>query len=441
MIRNFLQDWLAAMLLICALLLGGASAAGVWANAALSLLALAAIGWALHAGAMRAMPCGLRWLAGSMIALPLLQLVPLPPSLWSALPGREGVARVFALIGGPSPWLPLSLDAEATLGAWLALIVPMAMVLVILASGPAGRRHAVQALVIGAVLALALGAAQVAGGEGSRLYPYAFTNFGSAVGPFANRNHLASLLLCALPALAAVAPAHAGGRVVTWLGGAVLTAGVVLVGSGAGIAMLVPVVALTIWLGRSNGAQRPALAMLAVAGVLAGLAMIAAVFAVVRATNESGGVEVHRPFIVATALKAARDHFPAGSGAGTLRRIYPAYEDPGRIAGDYTAHAHCDYAEVLLEYGLPGALLILGVLVWWGSRLRVIWLAASDDRLARAGSAMVGVLLVHSLVDYPLRTAAMAAVAGLGAALAARPPSLQGDVVGKAAPSHIRVTL
>jgi hypothetical protein len=41
--------------------------------------------------------------------------------------------------------------------------------------------------------------------------------------------------------------------------------------------------------------------------------------------------------------------------------------------------------------------------------------------LARAGSAMVGIVLAHSIVDYPIRTAAIAAVFALGCALMVPP--------------------
>ena len=41
------------------------------------------------------------------IALVGLQLVPLPPALWTALPGREGLATAAQLAGFPQPWRPL----------------------------------------------------------------------------------------------------------------------------------------------------------------------------------------------------------------------------------------------------------------------------------------------------------------------------------------------
>ena len=37
-----------------------------------------------------------------------LQLIPLPPDLWSDIPGRSGVAEGFDKLGVNKPWLPLS---------------------------------------------------------------------------------------------------------------------------------------------------------------------------------------------------------------------------------------------------------------------------------------------------------------------------------------------
>jgi O-antigen ligase len=438
--RNFLEGWLAPSLLLCALALGGASAAGVWANALLTLIALVAAAWSLASGGLSLLSRPLRWMCGCAIALPLLQLVPLPPSLWASLPGRGAIARAFDLMGSTRPWLPLSLDPESTLGAALSLIVPLAMLLVGLRSGPAGLRRALQALALFAFVSLVLGILQIAGGEASGLYPYAFSNFGLAVGFFANRNHLATLLLCAMPAIAAVAGTGKGPRLRAMVALLLASVGVLLVRSDAGLVMLGPVLAMSLWIIPELGLMHRRGRLLIAAGAVL-LVVFLAGFAMFASHNESGGAELHRPFILATTLEAARDYFPVGSGADSFEVVYPAYEDAGRISSDYTAHAHCDYAEVLLEYGLPGLLMILGVLAWLAARVRVAWREGSNYRFGRAGTAMIGVVLVHSLVDYPLRTAAIAAVAGLAAALAARPQQAPDAEPSADAMAHIRVAL
>jgi O-antigen ligase len=139
----------------------------------------------------------------------------------------------------------------------------------------------------------------------------------------------------------------------------------------------------------------------------------------------AGVVEQHRPFLVAKTLRAARDNLPFGAGGGSFPSVYPAYEQPSGVSPEYANHAHCDYAEVLLDYGLPGALIVIAVLGWWLARVRALWCVAGPcdaaDPLARAGMVIVGLALAHSVVDYPLRTAAIAVVTAFAAALAARP--------------------
>src|SRR5438874_404343 len=100
-----------AFLLLC-LLFGGASAAGWWSNLGLQLAGLALL--VLAASSRRGTPLSAAsrqalWLAFLLLVLLIVELIPLPPGLWSGLPGRAPVADGFRLLGLPLPWLPLSL--------------------------------------------------------------------------------------------------------------------------------------------------------------------------------------------------------------------------------------------------------------------------------------------------------------------------------------------
>jgi O-antigen ligase len=88
------------------------------------------------------------------------------------------------------------------------------------------------------------------------------------------------------------------------------------------------------------------------------------------------------------------------------------------VTKQFANHAHNDYVEAVLELGAAGLLLILAFLFWWGRRAYSAWSRDFEGAaLARAGSVMVGVVLSHSIVDYPIRTAAIAAVFAFGCAL------------------------
>lgn len=65
-----------------------------------------------------------------LIVVGLLQLFPLPFSLWQTLPGRESVAEAVRIVGIETNVLPVSLAPEATLASLLWLLPPAACFLV-----------------------------------------------------------------------------------------------------------------------------------------------------------------------------------------------------------------------------------------------------------------------------------------------------------------------
>jgi hypothetical protein len=63
------------------------------------------------------------------LALPMLQMVPLPPSMWQALPGRELFAEAAAATGQAQPWRPWAIVPGAAFNAASSLVVPWAVLL------------------------------------------------------------------------------------------------------------------------------------------------------------------------------------------------------------------------------------------------------------------------------------------------------------------------
>jgi O-antigen ligase len=109
-----------------------------------------------------------------------------------------------------------------------------------------------------------------------------------------------------------------------------------------------------------------------------------------------------------------------GFGLGTWPVVYPAY---ARFDNGLTAnHAHNDWAEWAAEGGVPFAAL-MALLFAWSARPAV-------DSLWAIG---VPVVFVHSLVDYPLREPALAAVffAMMGALAARGAPARTLSLGGK----------
>jgi O-antigen ligase len=275
------------------------------------------------------------------------------------------------------------------------------------------------ALLAGAIAGTLLGALQVTNGSPSgRWYLYGETNIGVAVGFFANANHMAMLLVICLLFLAALGSDEPSrGRQRYWgllaiLGGiaTVMIAGILLNGSLAGFALTLPVLLASLaillrpsgWLRRGLLLAAGALLALSI-GFIATTSIGPAKIDLDARTSVASRAEILRKTGTAIA-----DFMPLGSGLGTFVKVYPLYESPDSVTNEYVVHAHNDYAEVALELGIPGILLLLAFLGWWLTLIGSAWL--SGGAYARAASVASAAILFHSLVDFPLRTGAMSAV-------------------------------
>ena len=410
-------------LLLC-LLLGGASAAGGWANLALQLGGLLLIVWAVVAVPASAISSAARGGLTVLLLILLLfaiQLVPLPPGIWTHLPGREGVAEGFRMLGRPLPWLSLSPEPYRTAasGFWLipAFAVYLAMVR-LSAFRPSWFAWALAAITL---FSVTIGALQVASGEDSGWYFYRITNVGVMVGFFANANHFATLLVCTIPFLAALYLDAQRSRGSVQKSSALLvilvgTLVVVFVGVGintslAGIGLSVPVLGASLIMLYARKRRPPWWAP-----VLIGLLLVGSVATVMSAPFENNLTtarpddEDSRRLTYARTLDVARDYFPVGSGIGTFQQLYRQREDPAKTDNTYMNHAHSDYIELALETGALGYLVLAIFLLWWVRRAIAVWRPEDPDVWARAASIASAAILAHSLVDYPLRTAAIGAV-------------------------------
>ncbi|MGN6056969.1 MAG: O-antigen ligase family protein [Sphingomicrobium sp.] len=411
-------------LLLC-LVLGG-SAQGIWQNMALQLLGIAILGWA--AWPADGKPLGrparqLLVIAILAIALVALQMVPLPASLWTRLGGRGVVADGYHILGLSVPALPLSLTPYRSFDCLLALIPPVALFIAIVSLRAYRPGWLAGALLLGAMTGVVLGALQVSESGNiadSHWYIYETSSFGFGTGFFANANHMADLLACTLPFLAAIlASALSGHRQRNW---AILVAvaaaalliviGIALNHSLAVYGLTPPVLAasaLILLPKRSAWRRWWALATaVLVVGAVAALATTSARTGQFGSDVQSSAQS--REEMLSTTVRAMHDFLPWGSGVGSFVDVYHLYEDPSQVNGTYVIHAHNDYAEVALETGVPGILLMIAFLAWWGRATWRSWRYVDAGTYARAASIASGAILLHSIVDFPLRTAAISGV-------------------------------
>ncbi|GAA4040385.1 hypothetical protein GCM10022281_21690 [Sphingomonas rosea] len=430
-LRKVQQAVVPAYLFLC-LLLGG-STQGSWRLLILELLGAALVIWALVRPSGEGVDRNGRflfWLAGAWVALVLIQLVPLPPAVWSALPGRAVVAEGFTLRGAPLPWLPLSLSPAATAAILPLILVPLGVMAGILVLGAYRRRWCVAALVAGTAISVLLGALQLVQG-GPYLFP--ISNGGQAAGLFANSNHQATLLLIAIPFLAALigraqSPSRSSkgsarlSRIVIALGAlAVVLLGLALNGSLAALGLAGPVALASVGLAlpqaRRSARWLGGFAMLLLLGAVAAMA----------AMSQVGGGNVSytsRSDIYHQTVPAIVDYLPVGTGLGTFQRVYQLREDPAAVDAFFVNHAHSDPLEWALETGLPGILLMLVLLGWWAMTSLRLWRAEPRNLFALAGTIGSAAILGHSLVDYPLRDPAIQALFALCLVFMAEPRRL-----------------
>ena len=378
-------------------------------------------------------------LLAGLVALPLIQLVPLPPAIWTALPGRDQLELALTLAGLEPGWSPLSMTPDRTWQFFLALIPPVAMFLAALLATHDLRRRLIY-LALGAALAsILLGVIQIAGG--GQLYLWPASRGGGMDGFFANRNHHATLLLAIMPFAAVLAAGRLRrgsdrDQMALWFGA--LFMGLVIVALGvvrsrAGVILIGPSLVLSLlaaWI--ASGRRRPGPTFFGLAAVV-GLAIAAVgIFALAPILDRfdpnspAEGRFENWPYVA----EAAQTYLPVGSGLGSFDPVYRSVEPLDRLDPTYFNQAHNDYLEIWLETGWIGMVLVLVFLVWWGRRSWTCWLAppSRTSDLQRAASVALLMILIHSAVDYPLRTETIAVLFALFAAIlegAAAPPEVR----------------
>lgn len=105
-----------------------------------------------------------------------------------------------------------------------------------------------------------------------------------------------------------------------------------------------------------------------------------------------------------TTLDGIRDNIPFGIGYGNFVAGYPSYEKSGMIFRTYVNHAHNEYLELVFEGGVFAAVLIVAfvILFVWRVLQTIQW------PLHKAATLAILFILIHCVVDYPLRTLGVA---------------------------------
>lgn len=410
------------LLLLTALLGGGGSAYGL-SNLVVQLGALTILAFNYDAvcSFITSAPRPLIALVVAALALPLLQLAPLPSSIWSALPGRQLVMEAYSLADGPH-WSPFSVNPARTLVAFTGLIPPFTILAIGWSLNEQDRTRLLGLIVGLGLLNLVPGIVEVLGGDGqSLLYP-ANKMPGVLFGLFANRNSTGLFLDCCLLLLAAL-PTNkrsASGTFSRLLLATLLTLGVVLTQSRSSIALLL----LPAGLGlartiSANITKRPAnLTSTFRAFFAAGLALVALLsLAPLLGESRLGTIadrfeqgDGQRSLIWEDAQFAAQRYWPLGAGMGTFDDVFQVDESLEYISPRRAGRAHNDYIELAIEAGVVGLALALGWALWI---VLAAWraLASPQPWPAVAGTGILMAIALQSILDFPLRNQTMLCIA------------------------------
>jgi O-antigen ligase len=385
------------------------------------------------------------------IALPMLQLIPMPPAVWQALPGRDIIARAAQFAGESQPWRPLSMVPSATVNAAASLIVPAAVLLCLSGLRATERPWLVRAVLLLITASMLVGLIQFSGSR----FPQPLINYTNDVsGTFANRNHFAVFL--ALGCLILPVWAFAGRRRPAWrvpvAGGLFLLLVLTILASGSRAGMVAAAIGMVLGplmiredLRRAlQGQPRWVLPM-----IVASLVGLIVIF-VFLSTSLGRAVSVDRLMAedvgrdmrsrgLPTVIAMVAHYFPLGTGLGTFDPMFRLNEPFELLKLTYFNQAHNDYLGLALDAGLPGIVVVVLALMWWLWASWTVWMRSSLDRSAslgavvatgRLGSSMLLVLFLASAVDYPVRTPLMMAIATIAGcwlawgAVAARGSSL-----------------
>lgn len=378
---------------------------------------------------------GLRFLLVLLALLTLwmaAQLVPLPPDFWQSLPGRGPIAELDTLAGQSDLWRPISMAPLRSWNALASLVVPIAALLLVASVRAKSRILLLLIAVLGLVDAT-LGLMQLAA-PGDALHFYRITNENGPVGLLANENHSATFSAIALLIVAHLASSSRKAGEPDWLRFVYPAAFVLILlailanGSRAGLVFgLFALIVSMVMFWPSGSGKKPIAAkpsrksrfvfLKNNAAQIAFGAGIVVLVALILAFVFSDDVPALKQLLNAEPLEDLRaDLFPTirnmlmmfwlfGIGFGAFKDGYHQFEATELLMPRYVNQAHNDWMQIVIEGGLPAALILGALLLWLAWNLAKL---ASREGLFSSAFLMwasaFAIVSAASVVDYPLRT-------------------------------------
>jgi O-Antigen ligase len=421
-------------LMICAFLFGGGSRSDILSLIILRPLSVVALGYALW-GLNEERVSNNKFLvamAAAISSLPVMQLIPLPPFIWRALPGHQLIAEIDKAASVSDLWRPLSVMPSGTWNALYSLCVPVAALLLGLRLSSRQQRNLLPVLIGIGLTSAILAFVQTLGPADGPLYFYRISHHGSAVGLFANRNHQAVLLAIVLPMLSVFAAfGNRSGEVLRRRGLAAIAISILIIplivitGSRSGLACgALGLVLATLLYRPTKFSEGSRLSLLRISPLVVSLGTLSFGLLLVGLTILFGRDEALQRFAGLPneyRLQAwgpiahiAGKYFPFGSGFGSFVPVYQIDEPRILLDETYFNQAHNDWLELALTGGLPALILLIIAGAAYARQAIKLWrMRASRDAeycFALLGLGILAILGFASVSDYPLRVPSMSCV-------------------------------
>lgn len=431
-------------ILAVSLALGGGGAPYPFQNMLVQVVVLGILLWPARgpetALQLAKMDRALLVLIAITVALPVLQVIKLPPELWTRLAGRELVLASLTAAEMPDAWMSFSVDPARTMMAALSLIPAVGAALFAANAPVRDRSFVLKSLVAVGVFMVLIGTIQLASGNRVLIPFNQIRNPHQLHGLFAYHNpaglflDICLLIVILLPQQLRERNLDLGLRIGI---GLMLAIAVVLTQSRSSLGLaIVPCGALAWRIGQSILARKGRLkeashrtvigfTVLAIT-CIATVSLLLSNTRVQQALGRFDDLQDARPAIWEDSWSAWQAFWPAGAGTGTFTTVFPIYESLENLVPAVTNRAHNDYLELGIESGIVGYTVLL---CWVGFLMaRLFKKDVNDEHRAQKVICATAFVMIagQSLIDYPLRNEAMLAIAGLLVGLLTRPPEIEG---------------
>ncbi|MER9545627.1 O-antigen ligase family protein [Mesorhizobium sp. M0437] len=388
------DKYLLGSVLFTSLLIGGGTASGLYTDTLIQVVAIISAAAVFSQTSGQRIPHSVLWLLIFALALIVLQILPLPAAIFDGI--RPELLLGDSRLIGTVPFRFVSVGVGRTLECLFFLLASAAFFLSVLRL----RAEQVSALLpfffIGVICNGLAGSIQYSLSDNIAIV--GLLPFTINAGLFANVNHFSALLFVSIP-------------FVVYYG---LFRGHLLSGSVGLIALLLLLLAAGSRAGVSIGLAITVLSVVFLSarsrasGLTILLIFIALTVYTIGAWTKIDADVIDPAFgrgeFARTTVEGIKENWATGIGFGNFQNAYQIYEREGMIFRQYVNHAHNEYLEIAFEGGVPATLLMGGYFVLLLAALARV----RRDPLQKAAFLAVSFLLIHSLVDYPLRTEALA---------------------------------